>query len=517
MQEIELKLLVEPEGAGSVWQRAIDAGLATAAPPVRRLRSIYFDTPDQALRKAGIALRLRQDGSRWLQTVKAKPRRKGALRQVVEMECELPDTTLDLDCIADRKLRGKIRKIAADARLDPVCETEIGRAEAPVETVEGARALLAADEGRIIAGDRVAQFAEVEIELQAGPPASLFELARLLFPEGGARLSTLSKAERGYMLAACGRIEPPPEPRNAITPVLHASQTVTQAARAIIAECLDQITANIRAVAGSSNPEGPHQLRIGLRRLRSALSLFSEVLPADQAKGLADRARKLGREVGHLRDLDVVATDIVEPEAEAHADHEDLANLMDCVCARAENVRTGLRSLLAGPETFAFLLDICKLLAALDEDAEAPVPDVARPTIKTFANRVLKKRWMKTRKHARSIDRLNARQRHELRKDLKKLRYAVEFFSPLYRDKKVVPFVSQLKALQDLFGEVNDAAMVATRLKDRAFSDVKRPGIHHAIGWVIGRKALASNKVWAHARKRWKALKRTSVFWSEKK
>ena len=57
--------------------------------------------------------------------------------------------------------------------------------------------------------------------------------------------------------------------------------------------------------------EGPHQLRVGLRRLRSAFLVYKSALESPEMARLSGEAKWLGQEVGGLRDLDVVANDIV--------------------------------------------------------------------------------------------------------------------------------------------------------------------------------------------------------------
>ena len=68
MTEIELKLQV-PAGALAAVERALAAAPVTSV----RMRAVYYDTPDSRLAAAGIALRLRQEGRRWVQTLKSGP------------------------------------------------------------------------------------------------------------------------------------------------------------------------------------------------------------------------------------------------------------------------------------------------------------------------------------------------------------------------------------------------------------------------------------------------------------
>jgi CHAD domain-containing protein len=135
----------------------------------------------------------------------------------------------------------------------------------------------------------------------------------------------------------------------------------------------------------------------------------------------------------------------------------------------------------------------------------APVPE--------FAEGALSKRWKKVGKRAHGLENLDADQRHELRKELKKLRYAVEFLSPLFPRKRVDRFVKSLKKLQTVFGELNDSATVKamfTRMEVRCAGD---PGAQRAIGWVVGASQARADYGWAGAKGLWRKLKDTGLFW----
>ena len=90
MSEIELKFLLDELTSSDLWARVKASKLASGGPRTRTLRSIYLDTPEHALKKAGIALRLRRDGRRWIQTVKTKAELHGGLSQVGEVENPAP-------------------------------------------------------------------------------------------------------------------------------------------------------------------------------------------------------------------------------------------------------------------------------------------------------------------------------------------------------------------------------------------------------------------------------------------
>lgn len=512
MAEIELKLLVDEAEAAAVWRRAVAAGLAEAAPKPRLLRSVYFDSEDHALKRAGIALRLRRDGRRWIQTAKAKAALSGGLSRAEEFEAPAPGGRLDLSLIDSLSLR---EEIAAAGPLVPVCETSIRRAAGVLTREDGLKVELAVDRGEIIAGEARAPLREVELELVEGPLAGLYDLALSLSGEGVLRFSRLSKAARGYLLAAEGRIEPKPAARNAATPPLHREMNAEAAAQAVLRECLAQIAANIEFAATAPDPEGPHQLRVGLRRFRSALSVFGAALKGPEAARLGAEARWLAGEAGRLRDLEVALDDVVGREAAANPGETGFARLAADLLAAVEAERGRLRETLRSERARAFLLHLARFAECrgwLLPDDIGQTARLAEPA-PALAAAALEKAWRAAAKRARGLETLDVEARHELRKALKKLRYAIEFAAPLHGPKKVSAFVKRLKALQDIFGDLNDAAMA-----EALFSAPGAPGegdlaAQRAIGRVLGAAHARAEEKWRMATALWRELERARAFW----
>jgi inorganic triphosphatase YgiF len=513
MAEIELKFVIDEPMAGRLWTRAKELKLGSDSRKTRTLRSVYLDTPKHVLKNAGITLRLRRVGRRWTQTVKTKAKLHGALSQVDELESPAPGGRLCLEAIPDASVRDEIIRRVNGSPLQPVFETVMKRTASELSLGEGTRAELAIDVGEIRAEGRSAELREAEIEFVEGRRADLFDIAHALFPDGGLRFSRVSKTARGYLLAGEGRIDPPLAPRKAEAIALDPTQTAEQAARDILRECFDQITANMVIVQKMDDPEGPHQLRVGLRRLRSAFSVFTLVLQSPELARLGEEARWLGEEVGRLRDIDVV-NDIVRREADSHPGEPGLSTLADGLSEQAAEVRGQLRKCLTEARAQAFLID----LARFAETRGWLVPqDFGRTeqlaALSVLAASALSKRWRKVGKRARGLKTLDVGQRHELRKELKKLRYAVEFLSPLFLAKRVEPFVKRLKKLQTVFGDLNDAATVKAmfaRTEVRCGSDLLA---QRAIGWVIGASQARAEYSWARARAMWRDLKETGPFW----
>jgi triphosphatase len=514
MREIELKFLLDEASAKALKARLRNFGSKTGKPSTHTLRSTYFDTPDHALRMANVALRLRRDGRRWIQTVKVGARLHGGLSQVAEVESPAPGGRLNIETIPHPEVKADVFRLIGEKQLVPVCETAIRRTALRLSAGEGA-AELAIDSGEIRAGERSAPLYEAEIELLEGPVGTLFDLARALFPEGGLRFSRLPKSARGYLLAEKGYIEPPLAPREAATVRLEREQTVEEAARDVLRECVDQVAANVVVVRELDDPEGPHQLRIGLRRLRSALSLFDAALGSAGLQAIGAEARWFGQEVGRLRDLDVAVHDLLRPEAAANAGEAGIARLADRLAVAADAERQGLRTVLAGTRVQGLLIDLVRFVETrgwLDAGDMGQTARLAAP-VSDFADAALRKRWKKVACEAKQLDTLDVEARHELRKELKKLRYAVEFLSPLYPEKRMRPFLKQLKSLQNVFGEANDAEMLQSLLDDASKDWAGDASAQRAVGWAIGASRARARAVWAGARRAWRDLKDERLFW----
>ena len=204
MHETELKFVLDDITPRELWARVKALKLQSTGPRAKTLRTTYFDTPDHALKKAGIALRLRRDGRRWVQTVKTNAKLHGGLSRVGEVENHAPGGRLDIQAIPDVSTREEVLRRTKGAALLPVCETVIKRSAAELSLEDGTRAELAIDVGEIRASGHSAGLRELEIELIEGKPGRLFDIAQALLPAGGLRFSRLSKRARGYLLAKGG-------------------------------------------------------------------------------------------------------------------------------------------------------------------------------------------------------------------------------------------------------------------------------------------------------------------------
>ena len=307
MTEIELKFQV-PEHT----RQAVAAAVMTEGARRTRLQAIYFDTPDRRLASAGIAVRLRKEGPRWVQTLKA-----GGPHAMERLEHNVPLADIAEDALPalDLQRHGGTAAAALLARAlapgggEPVprpvalYRTDIWRSHRTHRVPDGV-VELAFDEGAILAEDRRWPVCELEIELVEGSAATVIEVARHWVDRHGLWLDVRSKAERGDRLAR--KLVSGPAHRATREP-LQRGAAAEAGLRQAVSACLPHLLPNASEVAaGASTPEQRQQLYRGLRRLGAALRLFhgsTEVAAAHWAPVLS----ALRREFVVLRDRQAAA------------------------------------------------------------------------------------------------------------------------------------------------------------------------------------------------------------------
>jgi inorganic triphosphatase YgiF len=172
--EIEIKLLLEPGELERVSEIPEIARLRSGPTKTRALDSVYYDTSRHALRKAGIALRLRNDGGQWIQTLKASGSAAGGLHERHEWEWPLKDQALDLGLIDMNMLPRVVAGVGQGQSLIPAFATRFIRSSIPLRFQDGSEVELCLDHGEIVRGSHRSPIAEVEIELIRGS-ASIFQ------------------------------------------------------------------------------------------------------------------------------------------------------------------------------------------------------------------------------------------------------------------------------------------------------------------------------------------------------
>jgi inorganic triphosphatase YgiF len=513
--ETELKLSLPAAQANQLWKVPPLATLLVNRPTRQRLFSAYYDTPHLDLRKRGVALRLRRDGRRWVQTVKKESKPSGGLQQRIELEVVVPRGALDQEWLKHTGIAEFTDEGFATNALGIVFTTEFDRSLAIIEPEKGTRVEVAIDQGAIVAGTRREPLCEVELELKQGDLAPLFDLAEQLVALPDIRIESVSKAQRGYRMAARER----PEPAKAISTKLSGSDDVDTVFQALAFGCIAQMQANEYGVLHTHDIEYVHQARVALRRLRSVFGLFSGAIPKshfrDQLAWLSETSHMLGE----ARDWDVFVTEFLRDASESMTDYPALPDLKKTSASLRGEARRRVRTELVSADYEVHMLRLTQTLHAQDwgRDRSMKEQEIAALAPKAFAASIVGRAHRKVVRQGRRLERSNLNRSnytgfHELRINIKKLRYASELLAPLFGNKSTRKYLAHLADLQKILGQLNDAA-TAVSLVDRLAPGKDDPAYLQAIGHLKGYAAAKSRFSLSDFNSVWKKFEATTTFW----
>ncbi len=239
--------------------------------------------------------------------------------------------------------------------------------------------------------------------------------------------------------------------RRAAPVALSSDAALDRTIAAVVKSCRDHWRANVAAAADGRDPEGVHQVRVALRRLRSALGLFKHHVPAAQRTILAQEAKWLLGELGPVRDLDVFINVLAADFTPRVAEDEGFAQLIRAARIRRDAAQAVAVDALSSTRARRFAARLDAWLDGRGWRSERTAEDAFH-----FARQAINRRLRKIKGAAEGIARLPVPERHELRIAVKKARYGIEFFHDLLPQKRAQRWISALKHVQDSLGHMND-------------------------------------------------------------
>ncbi len=463
-REYECKLGGGPAQLRAVKKAAAGLSKTPLAWTQDNLESIYYDTQDLRLGVRRVALRVRRKKGRFIQTVKTENDGAGVLFDRGEWEQEVDGMTPRLDVLPPAavervglvlpgELTETFRTVFTRERAEIVCGGGMG----PVSRME-----IALDRGEVVSGSAREPISEVELELIEGDPRDLFEVALALQQAAGLHIVQEAKAARGYRL-----LNPTPvKPVKAAKTVLRPGETVNQAIAETLRNGTRQMLANEAPSLDGDDPEGVHQFRVAVRRMRSMLSVFNKLLAPNRVDWLKAELKWIADQFGPARDWDVFIDEILGPVQAAGIEPVAMAALRQAAETARKNAYVLVRDALNSPRYAALVL---KLSAFTETQGWSPQPcppdHPLADTIEACAPRVLGRAHKKALRAGEGLADLDIPARHNLRIRVKKLRYTTDFLQALYPAPEKKKYLKALERLQDDFGHLNDVA-VAERLID---------------------------------------------------
>lgn len=338
----------------------------------------------------------------------------------------------------------------------------------------------------------------------SGAPAACCELAAALARDLPLLPATEAPAEIARALAE----ERPPRPRRAGAPQLGDAATVAEGFRAAAGHLLDVLLAEAPGCRLSAGPRGVHQSRVALRRLRSVLKVFRPAFDGHAIRAWDAELGALARRLGAARDWDVFLEGTGAALAEALDGDQAVPRLIQAAERERALAYAALAETLAGGAFRASVWHGVSLLADLDREWEPQRPEAAPDApLPAFGALVLRRRWKRLRAAGAAVEELPPAALHELRLDVKRLRYAAELFAALWPGKAPRRLLRRLAALQEALGRANDA-VVARALAD-SLPDIPAFARGAVAGFTAGRAAGSREE----ALREWDKLLQSKRFW----
>jgi inorganic triphosphatase YgiF len=508
-----LRLALPAAALSSLRRHPLLRALAAGGRATRsELHGVYWDTPNLDLAEAGVALRMRRVGANAVQTLESRAGVGLAAAVSRESDALVASARPNLDAIPDPELRASLASSVDLATLTPVFELRIDRTRRVLHE-DGGTLRFDVDVGEIRSARGVVPICDVEIAGRAEDPGHPVRLALELLEALPLRPLGRTLAERGYERAS-GR---GPATYKARPVAVGDGALLEELLVAIAGSGLAQLIENEPAAALGVDPEGVHQVRVGARRLRSALAFFRSVLPERQRAWLRDELRWLTSALGPARDLDVFTTELLDPLVSLPEADPGLVRLRAAAQAAREEAQRCAVAALESPRWTRLVLETSAWVAhrawreqPLDEHSARlflPAPLFVAP--------LLERRHKRVRRLGNQLAEASVEERHQLRIQLKKLRYAAEFTACLHPGKRAERYARRLARLQDALGHLNDVANAERQLASALARLGETPSLDdgRAAGFAAGWAAHSAHVELARLPKRWERVESAGRFW----
>jgi len=226
------------------------------------------------------------------------------------------------------------------------------------------------------------------------------------------------------------------------------------------------------------NRDSIHRLRVGVRRLRSILSAFSDALPDDERRALGDRLRAVAQRFGRAREWDVFVAHLLTGMRKAMPEEEEALGEVERLAGEArraalppgDSIKTSLAAIDAAMKEALWLHHPTPSLARC---WEMPLPD--------YAAALLTRRHRQLKRRVKHVELTDQRAFHSLRVRVKKLRYPAELLKSLFDEEAASAYLDRLVHMQDALGALNDAS-TARRLAGELALPVSTQRL--LLGWI---------------------------------
>ncbi len=514
--ENEFKLTTSPKNQVKLLKilTAMD-GVEKDSRQTKRLVSTYYDTEDRRLKLHGLTLRIRDKAGELEQTLKSTGTAVSGILARQEWTTSIDNNQPNLGIVGSSAVHDRIGLILPQ-ELRPLFKSDVRRTSLIIHHSCGpgdaARVEVVFDKGRIVADKNRMGISEVELELLQGTRTALLDLANIIANAVPVVLSLGSKVDHGFEL----RDGTVPRAITAYSLSLPKNLSVEDGMMRIFRSALGHLLINRNAASSGKDIEGVHQVRVAIRRIKSAVTVFHHFLLEEQTAPIKTEIEWMMDTLGPARDLDVFLDEVVPAVMANRPDDQDLNAITKAAKkARTANYRK-VRSMLSSSRYTKTMLRLALWIEEREWRETQSIIELDGP-LNATAGKLLSRRYRKILKMGRKFKKLSAEQRHEIRIVLKKLRYTSEFFSSLYSKNQSKSYIASMKSLQNALGAANDVA-VAEELTQSLVKSVRRGSkdsfaLQSGAGKILGWHSRAAADAEVDIVSLWHGFAKSEPFW----
>jgi triphosphatase len=494
---VEWQLACTDLGSVSRWlsEHGTIDGLIVEPRSTQQIFDTYLDTDDWRIHRAGFALRVRSGSGITEATLKSL---HSASTKVADRR-EMTETLKNSDSEAIRESAGpvgtRVCAVSGARTLLPLFELRTSRQRFAVRKSDEAGQLgeIALDETVISRphGEPQASMLRVEVEALTAAHGQLRSLVKTL--RSNCALEAASDTKYSLGLKSVG-LEPPAQEFAATT--VDPSMTIAEVAMANLRLYMAAWILHEPGARLGDDLEELHDLRVAGRRLDAVLRQFRSFLPPEFLKVRATLKTVL-RALGHVRDLDVALSELQDFSRKLpKADRVGVDPLKVHLMSERGRARAQMLSVLDSIWVQKNLQELILLLGKPVAGSEASAADLALHA----SPGLIRRRFRKLRKRADLLGvGSSTEEYHEVRGQVKKLRYALEAVEALY-GKPAADTVCALRRWQENLGVQQDSAVAMRRLN--ALAGAKPKSIPAETLFLMGRLAERHLGTAAQGRKR---------------
>lgn len=475
------------------------------------LHSVYYDTKEKNLLKAGLAFRMRREQDKWTATVKGMGSVKTGLHQRKEWNVTVKDETPSLQIFSEiPDLKKEMQKIAKEKELIPILRTSFIREKGMWEDQEGNQIEVAFDIGEVRAESKVESIHEVELELKKGKVESLFTLGKHLADRYPLTPESTSKFLRGLILL--GFSDKEKSSKALQIPVVNMEEVSTwESFEFFSRRALEEISYALeKLLQDPKGVESLHQLRVSIRSLRSLLFLYKPLIGENQYKKMNRLLRDWSRQTNEIRELDVMILHIGEWTAGLE-NKKDADMICKEIKKALEYQKENFANMVLQGKMTPYLLDVS---GRLERILDQPIEKKSKGKAVTFLKKRIHQQIKSFMKEAKTVNINDKEALHRLRIKGKKVRYSLQNVMQgisLENKNELKKVLKITKLLQDLLGTMHDSHCEMKRMRELTFKKFNSWSLAKTLGNYEGWQWKKIDQLEIVLEKQWEKLRKSII------